>query len=355
MGKVNKIVIIKAIISLVSINKIYLLSMKSVSNIKLNLLLENVYIESSVNSLYENIAEYDDLYWIKNTNPNVTWDKNRMYYMDVSDMLYEHTQSTPISDWGELTILDILERMEDLGYDADISWYDRGEIKYLIFTPDVDDVGDKDYLVDYVTKEMTWYPTGDVTEITPEEWEVMVNNVIGESLIKESEEKSIIEDIVNELKIGKSFIFTFGTGIGALMEPVRELLEGSGVNLNQTQIILLIITSIALMLNLSKKENLIQKAKEEGIFQYLKGVLNFIKNIKNLINSVTKNVANAVYGLSDILGFTFLLVPSMKVITELINDYGITLDSVQQLFTGLISASAVYGVKSVVNKIRNRL
>lgn len=324
--------------------------MKSVSNIKLNLLLENVYIGSAVNRLYENIANHDDgLDWIREIQPPI-WDKDKYYFMYVGDLDVRYRMSMSNKRYADWTVMDILDKMGELGYDVD--FIPSETVNYLIFQPDEDNVGMTGYLVDYSENYLPMF--NEFEEININQWEEMVKNPknLNES---SGEERSIVEDIINELGIAKKFLFTFGTGVAAFMEPVTKLLEGSGLHMTTTQIVLLIVSAIGVMLNLSKKNDLIKKLKEEGINRYLKGVINFISNTKKLINTVTKNVTNSVYGLSDILGFTFLLVPSMKIITELINDYGVTLDSVQQLFTGLIAGSAIYGVKSVINKIRNRL
>jgi hypothetical protein len=64
---------------------------------------------------------------------------------------------------------------------------------------------------------------------------------------------------------------------------------------------------------------------------------------------------NTTYGLADILGFTFILQPAMKVITELITDYGVSLDSVGQLLMGVGAGAATYAVKSVIRKLRNKI
>jgi hypothetical protein len=179
----------------------------------------------------------------------------------------------------------------------------------------------------------------------------------GKEQITESKKfgKSVLEDIVNDLNLSKKFIFTFGTGIGAFMGPVKELLEGSGLHFSEYEITLLIITAIASMLNDSDFGKLKEKIKEEGLLPYLNGVVKFISDSKDLISKILIKVTGSAYTLSDILGFTFLLVPAMNIISELINDYGITLNSVGQLFVGLGAASLTYGVKSVIDKIRNRL
>jgi hypothetical protein len=176
-----------------------------------------------------------------------------------------------------------------------------------------------------------------------------------ESLIREEKGKSIIGDIVDELRLAPKFIFSFGTGIGAFYEPVRSLLEGSGFKMTEYEIYLLIITAVALLINEVDSEKLVNKVKEMGLFSALSPVKEYILNSKKLINSVVKNVLGVSYGLTDILGFTALLVPTMNLLTNIINDYGLTSNNLGDMLKGLVLSASVYGIKSVIKRIKNKI
>jgi hypothetical protein len=184
-----------------------------------------------------------------------------------------------------------------------------------------------------------------------------VNNL--SLLIRENNEEesnnSILTDIVNDLNISKKFLFTFGTGIGAFVNPVNQLISGSGLSMTKEDIILLIITSIAILINDSDKDILKNKVKERGIESGLSGVKDFIKNTKKIINNVTEKTMEVTYSLSDILGFTFLLVPTTKILTKIINEYGLSVGNVKEMLLGITLASATFGVKSVLRKVKNKL
>lgn len=176
-----------------------------------------------------------------------------------------------------------------------------------------------------------------------------------EFAIREEKSNSIIEDIVTDLKLAPKFIFSFGTGIGAFYEPIDLLLSGSGFQMSEYQVYLLIITSIALLLNESDASTLIQKVKDEGIYSALSSVKKYISSTKNLINTVAKNVLGTVYSLSDVLGFTALLAPTTNLMSDIINDYGLNINTFESMMKGLVLASAAYGIKSIINRIKNKL
>lgn len=166
--------------------------------------------------------------------------------------------------------------------------------------------------------------------------------------------KNSIEEIVTELKLAPKFIFTFGTGIGAFHGPVSRLLSGSGFNFTEKEIVLLIITSIAILLNDSDAKKLKDKVNEEGLTNALISVKDFISSSQKIINTISRNVTGTGYSLSDILGFTFLLVPTMKFIDDLISKEGIGMNNVDYLFKGLLLSTVAYGVKTVLRRINKR-
>ena len=179
--------------------------------------------------------------------------------------------------------------------------------------------------------------------------------VLMETILKEEKNKSIIEDIVDDFKLAPKFIFTFGTGIGAFYGPIQRLLEGSGVTMTEYEIYLLIITAITTLMNESDSGVLVDRIKEKGLYSSLTDVIEYIKNSKKVINSVTKNVLGTTYSLADILGFTSLLIATMKLMSDIISDYGITSNTLSVMLKGVILSVSVYGIKSIVKKIKNKI
>jgi len=176
-----------------------------------------------------------------------------------------------------------------------------------------------------------------------------------ESIIKEEKDKSIIEDIVEEFKLAPKFLFTFGTGITAFYGPVQRLLEGSGISMSEYEIYLLIITAIVSLSNEVNAKEMIVKLKEKGIYSSLEDIKDYILNTKDLINSVTKNVLGATYSITDILAFTSLLVPTMNLLSNIIDEYGITSKTLGIMLKGVILSASVYGIKSIIRKIKRKL
>jgi hypothetical protein len=164
--------------------------------------------------------------------------------------------------------------------------------------------------------------------------------------------ESTLKDTLKDLKINSGVLFTFGTGIGAFIGPVERLLSGSGFSMNERDVILLIITSFALIIKDSEGSTLLEKVREKGLMPALKGVINFVTNVKDVVNAVAKNLVGVTYSLLDILGFALLLNPTMKIIDDVIKDNNISVDSTEKLLTGTALATTVYALKSVFGKFK---
>ena len=166
--------------------------------------------------------------------------------------------------------------------------------------------------------------------------------------------ESTLKDTLNDLKINSGVLFTFGTGIGAFLGPVERLLSGSGVSMNEKDIILLIITSFALIIKDSEGVTLLEKVREKGLMPLLKSVINFITNVKDVLNAVAKNLIGVTYSLLDILGFALLLNPTMKIIDDIIKNNNISSDNVERLLSGAALSATVFSLKSVFGKLKGK-
>jgi hypothetical protein len=324
--------------------------MKNISQIKINQLMDNLYLDSAINRLYEEASEFEWISDISSEAPSLEFNGMELW-VDVNHLTND--EKVEVGRYVERNTPGIDPDYDGVGRLYNLMNHPKN-YKGIVVHCGLEDNGFEPHIGKICTMNNITYENDPNTEnsIYIDGSQFLNRKPITEGLIIEG---NIIKDIVTDLGLSKKFIFTFGTGIGAFMEPVKKLLAGSGVHLSEVELSLLVITAIAMMLGESNTKEAINKLKEEGLFKYLKDVVGFITNTKNLINKITMNVANASYGLADILGFTFLLIPAMKIITGLIEDYGISSESLGQLFTGLSAASLTYGVKSVINKIRNRL
>ena len=167
--------------------------------------------------------------------------------------------------------------------------------------------------------------------------------------------ESIIKDVMNDYKFNTGVLFTFGTGMGAFMGPVERILSKSGFIMTKQEVALLIITTFALLLKDSNYKELISIVKDKELLDPLKGVVDFVQKIKDVINTITTKMLGVSYSLMDILGFAFLLNPIMGILKSYIDSSNITVDSLEKLGMGSVLAGIAYALKSISKKLKSNL
>ena len=167
--------------------------------------------------------------------------------------------------------------------------------------------------------------------------------------------ENVIKDIFKDLNVDTGVLFTFGTGMAALLPVVGRLLEGDGISLTKTELAFLLITSIAILLKDKNADNLVDSVKEKGQMEILDKIVSFTDKLFSFLSIISKKFLNISYNIAGILGFSLLLSPAMKVMTQAIEEQNITMENAGKLFTGVALASVVYGLKSVFKRIGNKL
>jgi hypothetical protein len=167
--------------------------------------------------------------------------------------------------------------------------------------------------------------------------------------------ESIIKDVMNDYKFNTGVLFTFGTGMGAFMGPIERILSKSGFIMTKQEVALLIITTFALLLKDSNYKELISIVKDKELLDPLKGVVDFVQKIKDVINTITTKMLGVSYSLMDILGFAFLLNPIMGILKSYIDSSNITVDSLEKLGMGSVLAGIAYALKSMSKKLKSNL
>ena len=192
-----------------------------------------------------------------------------------------------------------------------------------------------------------------------ENWRVSNNpSVLYSSAIKQILEESknpnsqileegvldLVKNIGKELKIATRFITTFGTGVGALYPAVIRFLQNSSISLNKEEVILLIITAISIITNSPEKNKLKEIVEQKGLEEILKAVKDFIVNLSKIVGS----------SVTDMLGYTSLLVPTVNIITQIIDKQKIGIDNIEDLFKGLAASASAYGIKTLIDKSKDK-
>jgi len=170
--------------------------------------------------------------------------------------------------------------------------------------------------------------------------------------IENSKSKSMVKQVLEDLKINSDFMFTFGVGISGFAGPVKTLLENKGLHVSEYDVILLVITAFYILLTKSKDDidTLMAKIKEHKLDSEIKHVVKFINGTVGIFKVIGNKIGVAVTSLIDVLGFTFMSVPVLNTLKSLAAEQGFTIDNVEQMLTGFLLSAGTYLVKNILKK-----
>lgn len=162
----------------------------------------------------------------------------------------------------------------------------------------------------------------------------------------------VLKEIISQLKGNFNFIMTYGVGISGFIGPVKSLLENKNLNVTDYDVALLTIVAIYIILSKPKEEidEVVDKVKERGLEKEITPVLNFISKTINLFKIFGKKFGYAINSLLDILSFTFLSVPVLDLIKNVVLEKGFSINNFQELLTGIVLAVSTHSLKKLINK-----
>lgn len=167
-----------------------------------------------------------------------------------------------------------------------------------------------------------------------------------------SEDESLVKKVIADLKLNADFILTFGVGISAFAGPVNELLANESIHITKYNVTLLVITAFYILLTKSKKDIdiLMAKVKENKLESELKKVIKFVNETLGLFKIIGNKVGVTITTLVDVLAFTFMSVPVLNLIKNIVAEKGYNVNNIKQLFTGLTLSAGTYLLKNVLKK-----
>jgi xanthine/uracil permease len=120
------------------------------------------------------------------------------------------------------------------------------------------------------------------------------------------------ESIQNTKKVfgfDLGFLFSYTMGIGALMQPTINFLEGKGIQLNETELTGLIVAAITVVFleTEAKKSQIEEKIKELGLESEFEKTKSFLEKTKLWFEAMFTSIPNMIMRGGNILAYTFLV------------------------------------------------
>lgn len=151
--------------------------------------------------------------------------------------------------------------------------------------------------------------------------------------------------------------FTFGTGIGAFLPSVRQLLSGSNIEISETQLVLVYITAIFMIMGKNKElvKKLLNEINEQGLFDVLKKVADYLNSVEKVVFKVFENVGYSLNSMTDILSFTFIAFPILDILEGLIKHNMISIDNPTSYLNSILIGIGAIGFKNIFNDLIKKI
>ena len=174
---------------------------------------------------------------------------------------------------------------------------------------------------------------------------------------KEEETKTIFQKTLKDMGVQLKFVGTFGFGISGMFGMVKDLLEGRYPSLSEGEIILIFLSALSyLSINLSKDMSQVNdEIKKRGLKDFLNKTVEALKDFENISLKIVEKAGFTVSSLSELLGYTFLLVPILDITNRLINENGFDVISLASYLKGAILSVGIFYIRNVFNSLVVRL
>ncbi len=192
----------------------------------------------------------------------------------------------------------------------------------------------------------------------------MTNRLITEyrKSLKESEllieqSQSALQKTMNDIKVNLGGVFTFGAGISAFFQPVKDIINNSDIHISDYNIAMLFIAVLGFTYQRNEEwvKKLIQIIKNKGFNELFNKIVNAFKDIEQVIKSFLKQAGKSINDILDLAGFSFLLSPIIEMLTTLIRDNSLNLDNVGQYLLSFVISASMFGVKHVIDNAKEKI
>lgn len=195
--------------------------------------------------------------------------------------------------------------------------------------------------------------------LTEQQYRMVLKEGFGERindvLTKSSEFlKKVISDVKTQLGIDFRFLLTYGAGIGAMLTPVFDYIEGNFQGLNQNQIAGLAIMAISVVFYENKNySEQIKKLESENLGGEFKKTVRYTQRLREKFAHLLNVLGLSVHRTSNILSYSFL-VPLLSILISVVTEHGINSDQfemfVESLSTSVMIAIPGVAIRDILSK-----
>lgn len=171
------------------------------------------------------------------------------------------------------------------------------------------------------------------------------------AILDSNEIKKHLESLKKEIGFGLELTGKFGGGITGLYGPLSSIIKNEGINVTEKDLVLVLLAAVTYGVTSKESKELIQALRDKDLLKpYEIG-----KKLISVFNKVVKSIVDVSISFADLVGYTFLFIPIINMITQIVTHNNITSANMQQLVTGVLASIASYGGKIFLQNVKDKL
>ena len=171
------------------------------------------------------------------------------------------------------------------------------------------------------------------------------------AIVDESEIQKYIKELQKEFGFAFELTGKFGAGITGLYGPLLSIIKNTGFTATEKDIVLILIAVMTYAATCKEAKELIQAIKEKD----LSGPYKIAKELPDIFTKIVKNLVGTAYSFLDLVGYSFLFIPIINMVTQIITHNNITGSNLIQLMNGVLASVASYSGKIFLKRIKDKL
>jgi len=167
---------------------------------------------------------------------------------------------------------------------------------------------------------------------------------------------NLYKRIAKRLKFNLKILLTFGAGVGGLMQPLMDMLDGKFNGLTEDQKLLIVVATICIVFNEGKEilKQVIPKIEEEGLEKEFRYSLLKTKRLVTVFKGFLGTLGNSAAFMTDVMSYIYLI-PLLGYLTIALQGNSLTPDQVDSLVKTLASTGVLHMSTAALEEIVQRI
>jgi hypothetical protein len=160
--------------------------------------------------------------------------------------------------------------------------------------------------------------------------------------------KKIFQEVSNQTGLDFKFLFTWGAGIGAFLEPVSDFVNGEFPHMSESSVYLLLAAVFCTIFleSFDVTKNLIIKIKEKNLKSEFTTTFKKAYELKSVFVEFLESLGVSMNKLVNMLSYTFII-PILSILVSLVETRSMSSSDIRELSIRLAS----FGVLTISSKI----